>query len=202
MKYKAGDKFVLTVTGLLGTEEEDSDKGLYKVEGLSGFATESGLDNMERLDSDYVNEYFGDLQDEAYNQGMSDAWELIKEIALHKEHGELRKIFEFFNINSFAELLENHTAREIQLKWAAYENEKDVVKVGDVIRHKENADLEILVTCLHVDGTFDGVMISKTSRCGKTGSAFVGRTAGYFVKTDKHFDIGSKMAELQEKKHE
>ena len=36
------------------------------------------LDELEELNSDYINEHYGSLQDEAYEQGLNDAWETAR----------------------------------------------------------------------------------------------------------------------------
>ena len=38
------------------------------------------IENLEELNSDYINKHFGDLQDEAYKRGLDDAWEAAKKI--------------------------------------------------------------------------------------------------------------------------
>ena len=53
---------------------------------------------LEELNSDYINENFGELQDEAYQAGMDKAWEIARRIMLNCEDGGidgdgLRKMF-------------------------------------------------------------------------------------------------------------
>lgn len=65
MNYKAGDKLVIEIKKV-----SDECKGMY--EAVNGYTfTESVLDDFDRLDGDYINEYFGDLQDEAFSEGRS-----------------------------------------------------------------------------------------------------------------------------------
>ena len=35
-------------------------------------------EDLEELNSDYINEHYGSLQDEAYEQGLNDAWETAR----------------------------------------------------------------------------------------------------------------------------
>ena len=36
------------------------------------------VDDLEELNSDYINEHYGELQDEAYQAGLKDAWETAR----------------------------------------------------------------------------------------------------------------------------
>ena len=45
-----------------------------------GFFTRD-FDSLEELNSDYINENFGNLQDTAYQRGLDDAWEAARKIA-------------------------------------------------------------------------------------------------------------------------
>ena len=36
------------------------------------------VDDLEELNFDYINEHYGELQDEAYRQGLEDAWEIAR----------------------------------------------------------------------------------------------------------------------------
>ena len=65
MNYKAGDKFVIEI-------KEVNDEHQCTYETINGYVmAESVLDDFDRLDGDYINEYFGDLQDEAFKEGMN-----------------------------------------------------------------------------------------------------------------------------------
>lgn len=59
---------------------------LYRVKGFSSLVfDEFGLNKLEELNSDYVNEHFGELQAEAYQKGQRDATERKrKQIEKHK----------------------------------------------------------------------------------------------------------------------
>ena len=88
MGYKPGDKLVLEIKHYSGTINNGATK-MYAVEGTEVLFSEIALENLERLDSDYINEHYGELQDEAYQQGMNDAWELAKKLYLNKKNGGL-----------------------------------------------------------------------------------------------------------------
>ena len=46
---------------------------LWRVKGFNSLVfDEEGLNRLEELNSDYINEHFGDLQDTAYQRGLED----------------------------------------------------------------------------------------------------------------------------------
>jgi len=62
MGYKPGDKFVVEITEVI-------DDVLCATNVENVFFSSAYLDKLDRLDRDYVNEHFGDLQDESYEEG-------------------------------------------------------------------------------------------------------------------------------------
>ena len=95
-KYNAGDKFVIEIeevfTGDLLRNKPIEER--YRIRGFNTLMFDSnGLDKLERLDSDYVNENFGELQDESYLAGFSAGRESGiadgKVLALEAIHKEL-----------------------------------------------------------------------------------------------------------------
>ena len=161
--YKVGDKFVLAI------QEIDDLKNHIVLEGIA-VGTDM-LDKLERLDSDYVNEYFGELQDEAhaqgfregaedalkwskasadefYQQGLNDAWELAKRIASSEENGgiDIATQTDIFGVYMVGVILREHTYQEALAKIEAYENAKKAeIKVGDIV-HVKSKNIELIVT--------------------------------------------------------
>ena len=112
-------------------------------------------DEIEELNSDYINEHYGDLQDEAYQRGykdcetrycsfdacpnrqaeyrrgLDDAWECARELYLN---GVCKDLFgEYFNT-----FIKNHTAQEAIAKLKAYEEKQnDKIEVGDTVDLKD-----------------------------------------------------------------
>lgn len=69
-KYNVGDKFVVEIDMV---DEDDKLPTIYQSIKLQGIAfSDTSLDNLGRLDSDYINENYGELQDEAYAKGLKD----------------------------------------------------------------------------------------------------------------------------------
>lgn len=114
------------------------------------------VEDLEELNSDYVNEHFGDLQDEAYQRGhkegyakgfgegtltvggdyqrgLNDAWECMKKIAFLEKPRDMR---DFFGHTTFGGILTGYTANEAIEKLKAYEEKRkaaDEIKVGDEV---------------------------------------------------------------------
>lgn len=111
-------------------------------------------EDLEELTSDYTNEHFGDMQDEAYQEGykacmsendfdspctsceayqrgLDDAWEAAKKIFGYEIDGgipinELRKVFGYAEDAIFctADIIRHNTASEAIAKLKAYEEQK------------------------------------------------------------------------------
>jgi hypothetical protein len=93
---------------------------------------------LEELNSDYINEHFGELQDEAYQAGMDKAWEIARRIRLNYEDGGidgdgLRKMFGTANTYT---IIKDNTASEAVAKIKAYDNvtPSDRIEVGDEVQ--------------------------------------------------------------------
>lgn len=135
MKYKKGDKFVIEITG--------KENGAYVSEQFAQgneirtVFPECMLDSFEKLDSDYINEHYGELQDEAYQQGMNDAWEIAKKLYLDKRNGGLSdvELEEIFGQLTVSKIFMRYTPQEIEAKIEAWEKSKAEIKTGDVVRH-------------------------------------------------------------------
>ena len=108
--YKIGDKLVLEITG---------DGERMSVTNLNICIPNEELDKLDRLDSDYVNEHYGMLQDEAYEQGLGYAWELAKKL----ENLGRKTLYEIFKIEDVRviDILETHTMPEVIAKIEGYE---------------------------------------------------------------------------------
>ena len=94
-------------------------------------------EDLEELNSDYINENFGELQDEAYQAGMDKAWEIARRIRLNCEDGGidgdgLRKMFGTANTYT---IIKDNTASEAIAKLKAYEDKhSDRIEVGDEVK--------------------------------------------------------------------
>ena len=117
----------------LNPEFEDSFKGLMILAAKDSdlFVDTLVAENLEELNSDYVNENFGGLQDEAYQRGLNDAWEAAKKI-IEMPDPPYWGVFSEYKSDLFGKI----TASEAIEKLKAYEEKQkaaDEIKVGDEV---------------------------------------------------------------------
>jgi hypothetical protein len=154
-----------------------------------GFYTRD-FDFLEELNSDYINEHYGELQDEAYQAGMDKAWEIARRIRLNCEDGGidgdgLRKIFG--TANNYT-IIKDNTASEAIAKIKAYDNatHSDSIEVGDIVDR-------------YIDGKFDsrGIYLGGNGEIwdclfwANTLPITLAYPKEQFIKTGKHYDIQS-----------
>lgn len=139
------------------------------------------LDELEELNSDYINEHFGDLQDTAYQRGLDDAWEAAKKI-IEMTSPPYWEVFNEYKEDLFGKI----TATEAIEKLKAYEEKQkadDEIKVGDEVVWTENENVVIVVTSVYTADNMewcDGVR-----KDGKVYSILTKNAR----KTGRHFDI-------------
>lgn len=134
----------------------------------------------ECLSTSFVSDDVLHPTDESYNKGLNDAWELVKKIVLSEEDGgySCEELENIFGYRSPASVLKVFTPQKSLAKVKAYEDERNEIKVGDVVKLKR-ASYESIVTrvaetsifCLFKDGSCDNY-INKEN----------------LVKTGRHFD--------------
>jgi len=183
---------------------------LWRVKGFNSLVLdEEGLSRLDELNSDYINEHFGDLQDTAYKKGLAegkkatwelvadassaeyqrglnDSWEAARKLFSSMADSDIEKVFPTEWNNGGFHALINLQPQEVIAKLKAYEADEDV-KRGDIVRHKING-LTYIVTlasdCGYVllgnDGNFATSCITNT-----------------FEKTGKHFDIDKILEEMK-----
>ena len=147
-----------------------------------GFYTRD-FDSLEELNSDYINEHYGELQDEAYQRGLEDAWEAARKLFSSMADSDIEKAFPIEWNNGGFKALMNLQPQEAIAKLKAYEDKhSDRIEVGDEVRTRDGAPshtfLVTKVTDSHVYGiSYDG-------------------SWNYWIKdevakTGKHYDIQS-----------
>lgn len=197
-------------------EYEDKFKGvmILGAENSNLYVDSNTVDELEELNSDYINEHFGELQqdaydrgykdgrnvtetqahDDAYQRGLDDAWEAAKKIAnmwTRIGNNELLAIFgitERIGHSTIRALFEKQTANEAMLELEAYEEKQkqtdDEIKVGDIVERYLNGKLDSTGIYLGEDGDYWNCLFW-------TGAVF--GTFAYpknqFKKTEKHVDI-------------
>lgn len=175
-------------------EYEDSFKGLMILGAKESklFVDALAVEDMEELNSDYINEHFGDLQDTAYQRGLEDAWEAARRISVIELNGGLngKELMKIYGTMDIHKIYDDNTASEAIAKLKAYEEKRsDKIKRGDIVNVKGccNDNLLGVVTkvwndnCYIVWGDGSGGAWSKDS----------------VVKTGKHIDIDKILEELR-----
>ena len=118
---------------------------LWRVKGFKSLVFDQyGLDQLEELNADYVNEHFGDLQDTAYGSGVSDgldigrneAWEAAKKISQYSwDEDKINAVFPEYAAQTKALIFGHYTATEAIEKIKVYEQtEADTHEIQQNIR--------------------------------------------------------------------
>ena len=152
------------------------------------YTTSDYVHNLKELNSDYINEHYGELQDEAYQAGLNDAWEAAKKLFSSMADSDIEKAFPIEWNNGGFKALMNLQPQEAIVKLKAYEDGKcsDRIEVGDIVER-------------YIDGKLDskGIYLQEEDgywRClFDTGAIFMtfAYPKGQFKKTGKHYDIAS-----------
>jgi hypothetical protein len=168
------------------------------------WTTSNVLDDLELLTTDYINEHYGSLQDEAYQRGLDDAWECARKISLMPPD-EIEKVFpgaakyNRYNLGySGVEAIEKLKAYEEKQKVA------DKIEVGDEVTafNELTEEVEHFVV-IEVGGYFGKGNVGLFALYGNNKSS-VDFKAGCFsisakdvTKTGRHFDIDKILEEMR-----
>lgn len=177
-------------------EYEDSFKGLMILGAKDSnlFVDTLAVENLEELNSDYINEHYGDLQDTAYQQGLNEAWEAARKVALNTNDGglsieELDKIFDRYTLQ---QVLKEYTAKQTIEKLKTYEEQKDKIVVGDEVERYINGRLDGRAIFLAEDD--DHWTCLFWTGCCYTTLAY---PKSQFKRTGKHYDISGISEEMR-----
>lgn len=113
------------------------------------------VEDLEVLNSDYINEHFGDLQDTAYQKGINDgsldvkqrvegayqkgldeAWKAARRISVIELNGGLagKELMKIYGTMDIHKIYDDNTASEAIEKLKAYEEKQsDKIEVGDEV---------------------------------------------------------------------
>lgn len=164
-------------------EYEDSFKGLMILGAKDSnlFVDTLAVDDLEQLNSDYINEYFGDLQDTAYQKGLADAWECTRELYLNSACKDL--FGEYFNT-----FIKNHTAQEAIEKLKAHKHD-DKIEVGDEVEWDGD--------CFVVTRIYQPLVDKRCNGIAKDGSVYMDVVCDRLTKTGRHFNIKSILEDMR-----
>ena len=174
-------------------------------------------EDLEELTSDYINEHYGQLQDEAYQRGykdcetrycsfdacpnrraeyqrgLDDAWEAARKIALMDTETS-ENVTGYFGL---FRIMENLTPMQAIEKLKAYkekqkEEAEDEIRVGDEVAfHHDDGrpDTVVVVTYIGQDGFIDGM--------DGRGTQYAHKNPTKWTKTGRHFDIASILEDMR-----
>ncbi len=175
-------------------EYEDTIKGVMVLGAMESnlYVDTLSIEDLEELNSDYINEHFGELQDEAYQRGyeegrkvgikdgMCEAWEAARKLAVETDDGgiSISALYEMFGTESMCMIMKNNTVYDAIDKLKAYEEKKDdSIKVGDEVIY--NGTTRCLVVTPETGDRYaslldcNGIHYSADHReCKKTGRHF------------------------------
>ena len=172
-----------------------------------GFYTRD-FDSLEELNSDYINEHYGELQDEAYQRGINDgsldvkqrvegayqrgledAWEAARKI-IRMPDGDILDLFPdcYASVCTAVQAILKYDASEAIAKLKSYEEkQKDRIEVGDEV--KAPFGTAVVVCC-----DYDADKASYIYSSGRHGFD----NTWNLKKTGKHYDIASILEAMRE----
>ena len=166
-------------------EYEDSFKGLMILGAKDSnlFVDTLAVENLEELNSDYINEHYGQLQDEAYKRGFEDGkWK--------SEDGCTGCEYEGKNkINQPCVLCCN----AFKNQWTA-KKQDDEIKVGDEVEISQS-DANGIWVVIKVE-KHDGY--EAYCAINKDGDIYFEEEQDRVTKTGRHFDIKSILEDMRE----
>lgn len=127
-------------------------------------------------------------RDDTYNEGLNDAWELAKKIVLSDGDGgySCEELENIFGYRSPASVFKVFAPQEVFAKVKAYEEERNEIKVGDVVKLKSvYAQGEGIVTKITETNI---CLLYKNGNCNNNKCSSNSSIDRYFEKTGKHFD--------------
>ena len=133
-----------------------------------------------------------DIQDEAYQRGLDDAWEVAKKVVLNPDDGGLSilELNEIFNCATIQQVFRKYTLSEVIAKLKAYEE-------------KQNNKFEFGDEIIGLNG-IKGCVVSKDNEGYNTMYALFDEcrvpqdvTQSNYRKTGKHYDIEKILEEMK-----
>jgi len=160
-------------------------------------STTQYVENLEVLNSDYINEHFGDLQDTAYQRGLDDAWEAARKLFSSMADSDIEKGFPIEWNNGGFNALMNLQPQEAIEKLKAYEEKQkhdDKIEVGDEVEWDNDFTGDrFIVTRIYQP-------YGKKEQCDgidDDGDVYRAVLIESLVKTGRHFDIASILEDMR-----
>ena len=153
------------------------------------------LEDLEELNSDYINEHYGQMQDEAYQRGLEDAWEAAKKLFSSMADSDIEKAFPIEWNNGGFKALMNLQPQEAIAKLKAYEDkQKDRIEVGDeVVFEKEGAEPFVILYKYYDDAGYPSEYMYFAY--AQSGEVLIFNERNRPKKTGRHFQEINKLLE-------
>ena len=128
--------------------------------------------------------------EQARAEGQNEAWELARKITCQPINGGFNRseFEEMFGDSYISDIFKKYTYYEAAAKVAEWENAKEEIKRGDIIRNKYNTSSKFCVTDIGCDGHLYGV--------GRYGLTYSNQDPEYWEKTGRHIDIDSFLKQI------
>lgn len=174
MKYKVGDRVYMKGT-VIEVDERDE-----MLETLVDFE----MNGKEWTNPKGLSPYCP--SEKTYEEGLHDAWGLLRRLVANTNPSKLIDIGEFFGVSGIVDILDKYTPQEAFAKLKAYE-EAQKIKVGDVVKNEDG--YEYVVTNIYKD----------RDSCRYNGVTSEGKWTGCYepIKTGKHIDIAGLLEQIR-----
>ena len=188
-------KYIIDIPKTVGTLEAVGSVRYTYFDGIQCKTIILKNDEIEELNSDYINEHYSSLQDDAYQRGLDDAWEAAWKIVCDESFDSSTLMHIFNRRSSFEGIFGNFSASEAIAKLKAYEEKQkaeDEIRVGDEVAfHHDDGrpDTVVVVTYIGQDGFIDGM--------DGRGTQYAHKNPTKWTKTGRHFDIEKILEEMK-----
>ena len=191
-------KYIIDIPKTVGVSEAVGSVHYTYFDGIQCKTIILKSNEIEELNSDYINEHFGDLQDTAYQRGLDDAWEAARKI-IHMPEGKLLNIFTecYSAVCTALQVLLKYDASEAIEKLKAYEEKQkaeDKIEVGDEVEWDNDFTGDrFIVTRIYQP-------YGKKEQCDgidDDGDVYRAVLIESLVKTGRHFDIQSILEDMK-----
>ena len=142
------------------------------------------IDAYELCGDQHEEEY-----NQAFNQGAEAAWELARKIN-DMDIYDTEEIFIEAGAFHLGNVLENYTYPEAAAKVEEWENAKEEIKVGDVVKIREGNNNDLCVLCMSTDKKYYNAVDGY-------GAVYYLLTKEMIAKTGRHIDIDSFLKQIR-----
>lgn len=157
----------------------------------------------EAYDEGYVSgskEDYDEAYLKGYNQGLADAWEAARKI-IRMPEGDLLDLFDVYSsVCTPVQVMLKYDASEVIAKIKEYEDGKQEIKVGDIVRLKSAPEIEIWVTDISDEdgGRLSGLALKSVGDNCEIGDTYAYREIYMFERTGKHYDVATVLEKMRE----